>query len=173
MLVQGGISPPNVGTFTLFARAQSGLPFTPLVQGDVNGDGRGSDRAFVPDPSRSLGTGADDVALATQLRALLANGSDAARECLTAYAGTVAARNGCRGPWTQSLNVQWRPRLPAKVRNRVTASVYFANVLGGVDQLLHGSDLRGWGSGGAPDPVLLVPRGFDRPPRGARAFATT
>jgi hypothetical protein len=35
------------------------------------------------------------------------------------------------------------------------------NVLAGVDQLLHGGSLRGWGSPATPDPVLLVPRGFD------------
>jgi hypothetical protein len=35
------------------------------------------------------------------------------------------------------------------------------NVLAGVDQLVHGNSLRGWGSPATPDPVLLVPRGFD------------
>jgi hypothetical protein len=39
--------------------------------------------------------------------------------------------------------------------------VYLQNVLAGVDQLMHGSSLRGWGSPATPDPVLLVPRGFD------------
>jgi hypothetical protein len=41
--------------------------------------------------------------------------------------------------------------------------VYFQNVLGGLDQLLHGSSARGWGTDAVPDPVLLIPRGFDRP----------
>ena len=41
-------------------------------------------------------------------------------------------------------------------------NLYLQNVLAGVDQLVHGSsDLRGWGSPSAPDPTLLVPRGFD------------
>jgi hypothetical protein len=39
--------------------------------------------------------------------------------------------------------------------------VYLQNVLAGVDQLVHGNSLRGWGSPATPDPVLLVPRGFD------------
>jgi hypothetical protein len=39
--------------------------------------------------------------------------------------------------------------------------VYLENVLAGLDQALHGSSLRGWGSPAAPDPVLLIPRGFD------------
>jgi hypothetical protein len=160
-LVQAGMSPPKVGTFTLFARAQSGLPFTPVVQGDVNGDGRGGDRAFVPVPANTVladPNPADPVP--SQLAALVANGSSTARACVLAYAGHVADRNGCRGPWTQSLNLQWRPRLPKQLE-RLTAAVYMQNVLGGIDQALHGSDLRGWGSSATPDPVLLVPKGFD------------
>jgi hypothetical protein len=92
---------------TLFGRAQSGLPFTPIVQGDVNGDGRSGDRAFIPDVAKE-----SDIALADQLRALLATGSPTAKACLLEHRGAVAPRNGCRGPWTQSLNVQWRPPLP-------------------------------------------------------------
>ncbi|MEP6989503.1 MAG: carboxypeptidase-like regulatory domain-containing protein, partial [bacterium] len=157
IVVSTGFSNGLAGTWTLFARAQSGLPFTPIVQGDVNGDGRGGDRAFVPDPARET-----DAALAAQIRTLLATGSQTATDCLLAYAGHVADRNGCRGPWTQSLNVQWRPPTPQRWGGRVSPNVYFENVLAGLDQALHGSDgLRGWGSPAAPDPVLLVPRSFD------------
>ncbi|MEO8563351.1 MAG: carboxypeptidase-like regulatory domain-containing protein [bacterium] len=157
VVLTGGVRGDKVGVFTLFARAQSGLPFTPVVQGDVNGDGRGYDRAFIPDPSRET-----DPVLAGQLRSLIADGSSTARRCLGSYLGVVAARNGCRGPWTQSLNVQWRPPMPSRWGGRVTPTVYLQNLLAGVDQLAHGSSgLRGWGSPATPDPVLFVPRGFD------------
>lgn len=156
-VLQGGFYFPYTGAVTFFARAQSGLPFTPIVQGDVNGDGRGGDRAFIPDPNAN-----SDPALAAQLRSLLANGSSVARACVTEYAGQVAARNGCRGPWTGSLNLQWRPPIPPSWGRKIQATVYFENALGGLDQLLHGSEkLRGWGESALPDPVLLVPRGFD------------
>jgi hypothetical protein len=169
VLLQGGMWVPKVGSVTLFARAQSGLPFTPTVQGDPNGDGRFGDRAFVP--SEASATAAGDAALAAQLRALVATGTPAARECLTAYAGQVAARNGCRGPWTQTLNMQIRPQLPRKLARRWTSTIYLDNVLGGVDQLVHGaSDLRGWGSTATPDGTLLVPRGFDAAARGGPRF---
>ena len=158
VVLTGGLAVPNVGVFTMFARGQSGLPFTPLVQGDVNGDGRGGDRAFIPDPARPEQT---DPALAAQLENLLANGSPSASRCVRAFLGAAAERNGCRGPWTQSLNVQWRPQMPRRWDGRVTPSVYFQNVLAGVDQALHGGALRGWGSPTSLDPVLLVPRGFD------------
>ncbi|HEV7990264.1 MAG TPA: carboxypeptidase-like regulatory domain-containing protein [Gemmatimonadaceae bacterium] len=157
VVLSGGVRGDKVGVVTLFARAQSGLPFTPVVQGDVNGDGRGFDRAFIPDPSRET-----DPVLAGQLRSLIADGSATARRCLGSYLGVVAERNGCRGPWTQSLNVQWRPPMPRRWGGRVTPAVYLQNVLAGIDQLAHGSDgLRGWGSTSVPDPVLFVPRGFD------------
>ncbi len=157
VIASAGFTTRKTGTLTLFARAQSGLPFTPLVQGDVNGDGRGGDRAFIP-----LTGSEGDPAFASQLQALLASGSDAARRCVADNRGKVAPRNGCRGPWTESLNMQWRPPLPRGWGRRVQANVYLENVLGGLDQLFHGSsDLRGWGTTATPDPVLLIPRGFD------------
>ncbi|MEP6620190.1 MAG: carboxypeptidase-like regulatory domain-containing protein [bacterium] len=157
VVLSGGFANATVGTITMFARAQSGLPFTPIVQGDVNGDGRRGDRAFIPNPIIET-----DQVLAQQVKALLANGASSAQDCLQRYSGQVAALNGCRAPWTQSLNVQWRPVVPARWGNRVTPSVYLQNVLAGVDQLAHGSgNLRGWGSSAALDPVLLIPRGYD------------
>ena len=156
IIIQGGFNTDKTGTITLFGRAQSGLPYTPIVQGDVNGDGRGGDRAFIP----RLGAG--DASFDAQLRSLLAGGSSSARDCVRANLGSVAPRNGCRGPWTESLNMQWVPPIPRKWAGRVHTNLYLENVLGGVDQLLHGStELRGWGSQARPDPVLLIPRGFD------------
>lgn len=142
VVISSGFSTAKTGTVTLFGRAQSGLPFTPIVQGDINGDGRGGDRAYVPNPATET-----DSRLASQMQSLLTSGSSVAHDCLIASLGRVASRNGCRGPWTQSLNVQWRPPIPDKWRGRVTSNVYFENVLSR--------------SQVAPDPVLLVPRGFD------------
>ena len=156
LVLTSGFSTAKLGTVTLFARAQSGLPFTPIVQGDINGDGRTGDRAYIPKPET-----VSDPNLAAQLRTLLANGSPTARGCLLANLGAVAPRNGCRGPWTQSLNIQWQPPTPARWGNRVTPNVYLENVLAGIDQLVHPNSLRGWGSSATPDPVLLVPRSFD------------
>jgi hypothetical protein len=137
---------------------QSGLPFTPVVQGDVNGDGRSGDRAFIPDPAHEA-----DASVASGMRALLDGAEQGARECLSANLGKAAPRNGCRGPWTQSLNIQWRPPMPRKWGGRIVPNIYLQNVLAGVDQALHGNgSLRGWGSQIAPDPTLLVPKGFDR-----------
>ena len=152
-----GMSTKKTGTITLFSRLQSGFPFTPIVQGDINGDGRGGDRAFVPNPATEK-----DATLASQMSSLIASGSSTAKDCVQSYLGRVAGRNGCRGPWTESLNIQWRPPFPSKWLGRVTPNVYFQNVLAGLDQAFHGSSsLHGWGSTATPDPVLLIPRGFD------------
>ncbi|MFI5239052.1 MAG: hypothetical protein ACHQQP_04520, partial [Gemmatimonadales bacterium] len=153
-----GFSVPHAGSVTMFTRVQSGLPFTPIVAGDPNGDGMFGDRAFIPNPAL-----APDPALASQLRSLMANGSGTAKSCLRDNLGRVAPRNGCRGPWTALLNMQWYVPFRSKwLDNRITPTIYFENVLGGVDQVLHGTNsLHGWGSQPVVDPVLLVPRGFD------------
>jgi hypothetical protein len=158
-----GLTLPKVGTITMFGRAQSGLPFTPQVQGDLNGDGRFGDRAFIPQITGNIPDIAnEDSRMRDQLASLLSTGSATAEKCILANEGKVAGRNGCRGPWTQSLNIQWRPQLPSKWGRRVVPNVYFQNVLAGIDQAVHGSDnLRGWGSQSSPDPVLFIPRSFD------------
>ncbi len=149
----------NGFAFSGFARAVSGLPYTPVIGGDVNGDGLINDRAFVFDPSR-----VSDAAFAQSLRSLRSGLSGGARHCLDAQQGGAAARNSCEGPWTTSLNMQVSAsgsRL--KLGNRIgQVALNLANPLGGLDQLLHGSDnLRGWGTSSAVDPVLYNVKGFD------------
>jgi hypothetical protein len=140
LVVSAGLSSSKIGTVTLFARAQSGLPFTPIVQGDVNGDGRGGDRAFVPNWRTE-----SDTRLADQIRTLAQNAPAGARGCIARYAGTIPGRNACRSPGTQSLNIQWQPPAPRFAR-RAWATVYLQNVLARSQ---------------FADPVLLIPRGFD------------
>ena len=141
LVLTGAFAHRRIGTVTLFGRAQSGLPFTPIVQGDVNGDGRGGDRAFVPDPQTE-----SDPVLAAQISSLMQTGPASARECLRANLGVMPGRNSCRGPGTQSLNVQWQPPLPRRWGRRVQPNVYFQNVLARSQ---------------FADPVLLLPRAFD------------
>lgn len=156
-VLQAGVGIPKVGALTLFTRFQSGTPFTPLVRSDINGDGRPNDRAFVPNLASE-----QDAATRSQMQALLASAPANVRACLTSQAGQVAGRMSCRGPWTQQMNLALQPNI-GRIRGRRTQmNVIFENPLAGLDQLLHGADgLRGWGSQAQPDPVLLVPRGWD------------
>jgi hypothetical protein len=161
--VLGTITYPIKPAFELTAigRATSGSFFSPLVGGDINGDGRSNDRAFVFRPADAALAG--DTAVANGMMRLLASTSDRSRDCLLAQMGKVAARSSCSSPWSPSLDLQANIR-PAGfgLDRRLTISVSTMNALTGLDQLLHGSNnLRGWGQPSFPDRTLLYVRGFD------------
>jgi hypothetical protein len=143
---------------TAFGRVQSGNPFTPMVSGDVNGDGYNNDRAFIYDPSKAA-----DPTLAANMQNLLSNGPASVRDCLKKQLGTLAGRNSCEGPWTTSLSLRVALVSQAlKIPDRATISLGIANPLTGIDALVHGSDnLHGWGAPAALDNQLLYVRGFD------------
>ncbi|MCO4099514.1 MAG: hypothetical protein HEQ38_08970 [Gemmatimonas sp.] len=157
-LLQAGTNVPRVGVFTLFWRVQSGRPFTPLIAGDVDGDGVGGDRAAIPQA----------VQAQADFTMLLDGAAPRIRECLSRQTGRVVGRQSCEGPWTHSMNARLELRVPSRfMGRRTTLSLNASNPLGGLDALLHGERLRGWGANAEPDPVLLVPRGFDA---GTRTF---
>ena len=143
---------------TAIARLTSGGFFTPIVGGDVNGDGLRNDRPFIFDPLAS-----PDSAVANGMSRLLASAPDRTRECLTAQTGTVAGRNSCSAPWSTSFDLQANLKPAGFGLNRMlTISVVGINTLAGIDRLLHGNDnLRGWGQPVFPDRTLLYVRGFD------------
>jgi hypothetical protein len=142
----------------LFGRFMSGLPFTPLIGSDVNGDGLVNDRAFIPAQSNTT-----DQRLAAGMADLLASGPDQARRCIASQLGRPAERNSCRGPWTATVNARIGILNHTSFTSRgYSATLSVANLIGGIDQLLHGSArLQGWGGGAMVDPTLLTVRGFD------------
>ncbi len=143
---------------SLFSRLRSGLPFTPMIASDVNGDGLANDRAFIFDPAKT-----PDAQLAADTRALLGGATPNVRSCLTSQYGIGAARNSCEGPWTADLNAAVRINtypLGASWR-KFNISFNISNPLGGLDQLLHGQHLQGWGNPATPSPTLYYVRGFD------------
>ncbi len=145
-------------TLSWFGQFRSGSPFSPMIAGDVNGDGYNNDRAFVFDPSKT-----SDPGVASAMQSLLTNGSSAARDCLAKQLGSLAARNSCQGPWTStaSMSISFNP-VKMRMPQRARLSFQLSNPLGAADLLLHGSDgVRGWGQPASPDPSLLYVRGFD------------
>jgi len=147
---------------TVIARATSGGYYSPLVGGDINGDGRGNnDRAFVFNPAAAAASG--DTAVANGMTRLLASTSPRARDCLLSQMNKVASRSSCSSPWSPSLDLQANIRpASAGLDRRLTISVIALNTLTGLDQLLHGSNkLHGWGQPSFPDRTLLYVRGFD------------
>ncbi|HYD55225.1 MAG TPA: hypothetical protein VEA99_21505, partial [Gemmatimonadaceae bacterium] len=144
---------------TGIGRVSSGAPYTPRVGGDVNGDGARNDRAFVFDPAATT-----DTALGNGMRRLLDGASPRVRECLERQSGRVAARNSCAGAWYPTLDLQanLRPNLGGRIGRRLMVSLSTVNLLGGIDQLLHGDgERRGWGQPARTDATLLYVRGFD------------
>ena len=155
-----GIFGYNVNRYadiTLVNRLMSGQPFTPMVGGDVNGDGVRNDRAFI------FSATAADTGVANGMGRLLASAPRNVRECLQEQTNVIAGRNTCRGDWYYSLDgrINVRPATTGTA-SRVNISLDLSNLLAGFDQLLHGSDdLRGWGQMARADGTLLYPRGFD------------
>lgn len=143
---------------TAIARLTSGGFFTPIVGGDVNGDGLRNDRPFIFDPLSS-----PDSAVANGMSRLLASAPDRAKECLTAQTGAIAGRNSCSVPWSTSFDLRANLKPSGFGLNRkLTVSVVGLNTLAGIDRLLHGNDnLHGWGQPVFPDRTLLYVRGFD------------
>jgi hypothetical protein len=146
----------NISTFV---RVSSGNRFTPMVSGDVNGDGYSNDRAFIFNPATVA-----DTALRSGMQALLSGLSGNPRACLADQLGEIAGRNSCRGPWSVSMgSINIRLVSDAvKLPSRVTIGLSLANPLTGVDALVHGgNNLSGWGQQPIIDPTLLYVRGFD------------
>jgi hypothetical protein len=137
---------------------RSGTSFTPMIAGDVNGDGYGNDRAFIPSPDAT-----GDSALASGMRQLLATSTGRTHDCVARQLGRIAARNSCVGPWVSSASMNFTlDRAKFRMPQRAAISLSLSNPLGAADLLVNGSGhLRGWGQSASPDPSLLYVRGFD------------
>jgi hypothetical protein len=137
---------------------RSGSRFTPMVAGDVNGDGYSNDRAFIYDPGK-----VSDSALASGMQQLVANANPATRDCLERQTGHIAARNSCRAPWSSNASIQLSlDRAKFRMPQRANVSFSLSNPLGAADLAFNGSGhLKGWGQSYAPDQSLLYVRGFD------------
>jgi hypothetical protein len=156
---QAQISWPITPAFELTSNMGmvSGRPYTPVVSGDINGDGSGNnDRAFIFDPATTT-----DTAISNGMSRLLKETSGNARKCLEAQIGQIAGRNTCYGPWQPTLAFQmnWRP---AMFDRRLAVSLSTQNLLGGLDEWINGPDnIKGWGGNASPDNHLLQVKGFD------------
>jgi hypothetical protein len=143
-------------TWASMMRFVSGVPFTPVVNADVNGDGIANDRAFVFNPLN-----VPDGTLASGMNALLDGASSSARDCLRRQIGKIASRNSCSGPWGMTWDIVLNgPKFNFGPLRRTSASLVMTNVAAGLDQLFH-DRLRGWGQTVVPDQTLLTVRGFE------------
>ncbi len=140
----------------------SGIPLTPLVNGDINGDGNtGNDRAFIPNPATTA-----DTSLARQLTELIAHAKPAARSCLTAQLGRMAGANSCRTPWQARIDVNASLTPPSgwSYSDRLRLTFNLSNANGALVRAL-GMENTPFGQSPLstnPNATLLYVTGFDQ-----------
>ncbi len=136
-------------------RIQSGQPFTPEMQGDVNGDGVNyNDRPFIfaPEdlPLASAGTPAE-AEEREAYRDILARNS-----CLGDYVGQIVPRGTCRMPRTNQLDLRIQWEFPSVSGQRGAVQLDLFNVLNGIN-----NDWGRWMGVFGSDRNLLVPVEYD------------
>ncbi len=98
---------------TAFYTGRDGLPYTWIVNGDVNGDRIFQDPAYIPlrdDALVSYVNGRSGAATAEQIAAFHAFIDS--NSYLSSRRGTIAERNGARMPWVNQLDVSFQQELP-------------------------------------------------------------
>jgi hypothetical protein len=107
---------PKLAGFRLGFRyiAQAGSPWSPLVQGDITGDGAGllipsNKRAFIFNPETIRGSAETtpfELAVADGMETVLNNQNNIARELLQENIGKVAPRNRIYNPIYQNVDIR-------------------------------------------------------------------
>jgi Carboxypeptidase regulatory-like domain len=119
-------------TVGLFYSGQSGRPFSYMVAGDVNGDGRSdNDLAYIP-------RDANDIILVNSAGAKLPK-TDAAYSALMGYIdadpylsenkGKMSERSGAREPWAHQVDLRINQEIPTFGEHRIEITLDILNVL--------------------------------------------
>lgn len=116
---------------TAYYNGRNGLPYTWLIDGDLNGDSIDQDPAYVPlvdDPIVSYGNATPEQ-IAAFHEFIDANPYLAARR------GSIVERNGARYPWVHQLDVGFQQELPGFFKDHKTiVRLDIYNVLNMIDK---------------------------------------
>ena len=125
-------APGFKGTVALFYNIQSGRPFSYMVSGDVNGDGRSdNDLAYIP-------RDANDIILVNSSNVPLAKSDPAyalmmsyinADPYLSEHKGQISERSGPREPWAHSIDLRLAQEIPTVGTQRIEITIDILNVL--------------------------------------------
>jgi len=130
---------------------QSGVSYTPLVAGDINGDGAVNDIAYIPQPSTELGQ---------EMLESLHGAPASVLRCIGRQYGQIAGRNSCTGPWSGGMDLSLEISPPNFYSGGIL--IHLVNAAGAADRLIHGSaHTRGWGDPAVVDPTLFAVTSFD------------
>ncbi|MFN2431903.1 MAG: carboxypeptidase regulatory-like domain-containing protein [Gemmatimonadota bacterium] len=139
IVVNGSYDLPAGFQVSAIYRGQDGNPWTPIVDGDINGDGLGdNDRAFV----------STDLQFETPEDAGVLSGLIEEFDCLQDNVGRITERNSCRNPWWHRLDMrlQWGTETLSGQRIVFLFDVFnvlnddFVGVFGGNTELLNAED---------------------------------
>ncbi len=109
-------------------RLQSGNPYTPAVDGDLNGDGDATnDRPSLPDPVDPVGVRFASPADLERYAEILTE-----EPCLRDQVGGIVSRNACRDPMWHSLDLKLARTIPTLRGQRLEVVVDLFNVLDGL-----------------------------------------
>jgi hypothetical protein len=120
-------------TLGVFYNGQSGRPFSYMVVGDVNGDGRSdNDLAYIPKDANDIilmNTAGTAVLAKTDpayadLMAFIANDS-----YLNSHKGQISERSGPREPWSHIISLRLTQEIPVIAGHRFEISLDMLNVL--------------------------------------------
>lgn len=130
-------------SLSAFWKSQSGRPWTPVGDGDLNGDGlRFNDRIFVFDPADLplASSGMEAEAERELYRSILDENS-----CVGNFVRRIIDRNTCRMPWRHQLNIRLTKSFGTVRGHRAELMIDFFNVLNGIGRLLCTEDTDGDG----------------------------
>jgi hypothetical protein len=123
---------------TLYYERSSGVPFTLVASGDLNGDGyNGNDPIYIPrdatDPSEiRIGTGVDGTGTPFSPNPAAAQAFDrfiGSLDCLDRQRGQIMERNSCRSPSQNRLDLSIRQGIPDFQGHQLSLQLDFFNLL--------------------------------------------
>lgn len=120
---------------TVYYERTSGVPYTYVASGDLNGDGyNGNDPIYVPrdatDPSEvRIGTGVDGAFSQNAAAAAAFDRFIDSQECMNRQRGRIMERNSCRSPTQHRLDVAIRQAIPTVAGHRLSLQLDFFNLL--------------------------------------------
>jgi outer membrane receptor for ferrienterochelin and colicin len=137
-------------------RSQSGRPWGPEQNGDLNADGRQfSDRPFIFAPE-DLPLATTDPVAAEEQRARYA-GYLTENSCVGDYVGQIVPRNTCRQPWFHKVDLRLRRVIETVGNQRAELEIDLFNVLNGLN-----SDWGRYHTVSGFDRNIYLVEGYDR-----------
>jgi hypothetical protein len=125
---------------TLYYEGTSGVPFVYVTQGDLNGDlVNGNDPIYVPrnatNPSEiQIGTGVGGAFVQNTAAAQAFEKFISSQPCLDRQRGRIMARNSCRSPFQNRMDLSIRQAIPAIRGQTISLQLDIFNLLNLIDK---------------------------------------